>query len=140
MNKQRGIILIFSILGIIAAFLPHYSSTVLFTSPIEFLGVDMISGRITLAAFLASVIFCFTDKKSKPFTKARVLNTIAGLITVLITLGMYAMIDITKSDNLLFNFFGIGITKIEIGGYLTLAAGIGICVTSFIVKKSVIDK
>jgi hypothetical protein len=97
-----------SIIGIVAAFLPWASITILGLT-VTVSGIEG-DGFITLVLFAVSLALCFIGTRSEPLGKIKFICAVIGIACAAIAL----------------------FSPIEIGGILTLLAGISVCIFSFI--------
>lgn len=111
MSKQRIVVLVVSIVGIVAAFLP-WATIVLFGVSVSASGIEG-DGVITLILFAVAAILCFVGKRAEPLGKTKFVCAGVGLVSVIVA--AFALSE----------FSGIGL-------FLTILAGIVLCVMSFV--------
>ncbi len=132
MNKQRIIIIIFCIIGVISTFLPWMKAPIIGT-----INGTTGDGWITFTLFLATIVFCLLDDKNKSPNGILLYATIsAPLIAAMI--GVYNILDVQSAiedleDNFLANLFGVEIT-IKYGLFVLVCSGLAASITAIIFK------
>ncbi|MDB5156017.1 MAG: hypothetical protein JWR50_724 [Mucilaginibacter sp.] len=136
LHKQRKILLISSLTGIIACFLPWYS---FFTGSVN--GMNGM-GSFVFLLFIAAGIMAFTgDQKITISSKPWLLTIAAGAINIAI-IGYYIIrfesatsgMD-TESSNTLKSLYGNNDYGLGIGIWLTLATAIVVTVSAYIFRS-----
>jgi len=108
MSKQRMVLIIASVIGIVAAFLPWVSITILgVTATVSGIEGD---GMITLILFIIVGVICVLGNRAEPLGKIKFLCALLGAGCAVVAL----------------------FAPVEIGGILTLLTGIGVCILSFL--------
>jgi hypothetical protein len=123
MSKKRKVILVASILGIIANFLPVASERPEVVNSIGAIQVLGVSWILTLFVFVIPLIVIFTGDKTMLIGKAQKACVAAGVLNLFIVIYCFGI--------LLANDVGI-----EIGSFLLLLTSICICITPLIHEKS----
>ena len=111
MSKQRIVVLVVSVVGIIAAFLP-WVTIVVFGVNVSTSGIEG-DGVFTLILFAVATIMCFIGQRAKPLGKTKFVCAGAGAMSVVV-----AGLSINE-------FSGVGL-------FLTILAGVVLCVVSFV--------
>lgn len=125
MNKQRLYILVISVIGMLAAFMPWLSATALRSITRNFDGV-MGDGKITLALFAVACALCFVGNKQEKFEKNFVYGLWAiGGINIIVFIVL--LINANKATSAV---AGFGSLSVSHGAYLTFLAAVGLIVFS----------
>lgn len=126
MSKQRIILLITSIIGMVATFLPWASVLGISVSGTGAAGQPG-DGWLTLGIFAVPLIISIIGERTEPLGKTKFACVVAGVINTII-----GIIKITDLNSVGGGMFGV---SIGFGLYLLIIAGVGVCVVSFLKLK-----
>ncbi|MCL2409794.1 MAG: zinc ribbon domain-containing protein [Oscillospiraceae bacterium] len=128
MHKQRLILAIVSVLGILATFLP-WATNIPFLGSVNGIAGDASDGWFTLILFAVALIISLIGNRTEAMvSKIKFVAVGAGLINAII-----AIWNISQVNDLRSAFGGFGIS-VGFGLYLLVIAGIGVAVIPFFTK------
>jgi hypothetical protein len=129
MSFQRIFLALISAAGIVATFLPWYTTS----SGLSVTGVggtgEIGDGWVTLGLFALALISGVVGNIKEPIEKTKFACAVAGTVNAAI-----GVLNVTNIYNAYDNISGYSVT-IGIGLYLLMAMGVGLCVISFISFK-----
>lgn len=125
MNKQKLYIVIVSVIGMLAAFMPWINVEAYRFSVQNVSGIQG-DGKITLVLFAVACALCFIGNKQEKLSQQFTYGLWAvGVVNVIIF-----FVLIMNANSFSKSTFGLGSVNLAHGAYLTLLAAIGILVFS----------